>query len=191
MTFSECKDIISSDLKRLSPQIGFGKGLKYLLFNHSFRITFWFRIGSYLRQKKDPFSKFFYHLVFFIHKYNQYLTGIQLPIGTNIGKGLSFPHFCCIVINHGSTIGQDCTIFQGVTIGSKRGRDGGAPTLGDGVVIAAGAKIIGNVRIGSHVMIGANTVVVKDVPDYAVVVGNPGRVVNYDGKYHSELYLFN
>ena len=82
------------------------------------------------------------------------------------------------------------TIFQGVTIGSMRGK--GVPVIGNNVVIAAGAKVIGDVRIGNNVFIGANAVVVKDVPDGAVVGGNPARIISMKGaqyvSYYTELF---
>lgn len=74
MTFKECKYLIKSDLNRLT-KIKYG-GVKYLFFNASFRITFWFRIGSYLARQKGILFKLLYGIVFLIHKHNQYLTGI-------------------------------------------------------------------------------------------------------------------
>ena len=94
MTWKECKILIDSDLARLNNiKLAWAK---YLITNASFKITFWFRIGSYLKQKHSPFFRILYMVVFLIHKHNQYLTGIQLPIGTHIGKGLLFEHFSCI-----------------------------------------------------------------------------------------------
>lgn len=166
-----------------------GGGIKYLFFNASFRITFWFRIGSYLARQKGILFKLLYGIVFLIHKHNQYLTGIQLPIGTQIGEGLCFAHFSCIVINSTALIGKNCTIYHGVTIGGVRGPKGGAPIIGDNVVISSGAKIIGKVRIGNNVMIGSGAIVVKDIPDNAVVVGNPGKVISYNGKDHIQYFV--
>lgn len=154
--------------------------LKLLLTNSSFRISFWFRVGSFLKTRKGA-CKVLYILVFLIHRHNQYKTGIQLPLGTSIGPGLCFSHFSCIVINNSAVIGKNFTMFHGCTIGSVRGPKGGVPTIGDNVVMCTGSKIIGNVKVGNNVMIGAGAVVVKDIPDNAVVVGIPARVVNYDG----------
>ncbi|WP_196245996.1 serine O-acetyltransferase [Bacteroides fragilis] len=189
MTFKECKYLIKSDLNRLTKVKWGGGGVKYLFFNASFRITFWFRIGSYLARQKGIFFKLLYRIVFLIHKHNQYLTGIQLPIGTQIGEGLCFAHFSCIVINSTALIGKNCTIYHGVTIGGVRGPKGGAPIIGDNVVISSGAKIIGKVRIGNNVMIGSGAIVVKDIPDNAVVVGNPGKVISYNGKDHIQYFV--
>lgn len=190
MTFKECKYLIKSDLNRLT-KVKWGGGVKYLFFNASFRITFWFRIGSYLARQKGILFKLLYGIVFLIHKHNQYLTGIQLPIGTQIGEGLCFAHFSCIIINSTCTIGDNCTIFQGVTIGSVRGNKGGVPIIGNNVVLTSGAKIIGGIKIGHNVIIGANAVVVSDIPDNSVAVGIPAKVISNDGKTKVELYLHN
>ena len=87
--------------------------------------------------------------------------------------------YVCIIINEYCKIGNDVTIFQGVTIGGSRGK--GVPMIGDNVVLAVGAIVIGNVNIGDNVFVGAGTVVTKDVADGAVVVGNPARVINHIG----------
>lgn len=187
MKWKECKSLISSDLERLTSVNKWG-GVKYLLFNASFRITFWFRIGSYLMTKRNIMAKFCLKCVHLIHKHNQYLTGIQIGIGTKIGKGVTFPHYSCIVINGGAIIGDNCTIYHGVTIGSVRGPKGGAPRIGNNVVIASGAKVIGNIAIGNNVMIGSGTIVVTDIPNNSVVVGNLGRVISEQGVEHTKYY---
>lgn len=186
MNFRQLITYIKCDLERLTkPTILYGT--LYLITNASFRITFWNRIGTFLRQKRG-FYKFFYGIVFLIHKHNQYKTGIQLPLGTICKGGLFFPHFSCIVIDGSSVIGEHCTIMQGVTIGSKRGKKGGSPIIGDFVVICSGAQIIGNVKVGNNVMIGANALVINDIPDKAVVGGNPAKILNFNGVYHTSLY---
>ena len=111
---------------------------------------------------------------------------------TKIGGGLFFPHFSGIVINPKAIIGKNCTIFQKVTIGSvyvnKEGDKDEVPVIGDNVVISAGSNIIGNIKIGNNVMIGAGSVVVKDCPDNTVIVGNPAKVISYEGQKHVSLY---
>ena len=86
MIWKECKSLIVSDLERLTKINKWGGGGKSLLFNASFRITFWFRIGSYLITKHHFMAKFCLRCVQLIHKHNQYLTGIQIGFGTKIGK---------------------------------------------------------------------------------------------------------
>lgn len=177
MNWKETKTLIKSDLGRFGKLNKLG-GIKYLLCNASFKTTFWFRIGSYLVNKRNPFLKLLYYLVYMIFKHNQYLTGIQLFLGTPIKGGLLFGHFSCIIIAGGANIGENCTIYQGVTIGGMRGPKGGVPVIGDNVIIFAGAKIIGNVKIGNNVVIGAGAVVINDIPDNSVVTGVPARVIS-------------
>lgn len=95
MEWKECKNLIVSDLSRLT-NISKREGIKSLLFNASFRITFWFRIGSFLITRHHFIAKFCLMCVQLIHKHNQYLTGIQIGFGTKIGKALMFPHYSCI-----------------------------------------------------------------------------------------------
>lgn len=188
MKWKETKELIKSDLGRLG-KINKLIGTKHLLCNASFRITFWFRIGSYLKTKKGVIFKFLYILVPIIHKHNQYLTGIQLSFGSSIEGGLIFNHFSCIVINGNAKIGKNCTIYQGVTIGGVRGPKGGVPIIGDNVVIFAGAKIVGKVKIGNNVVIGAGAVVVNDIPDNSVAIGIPAKVSSYNGWELVKYYL--
>ncbi|WP_289197826.1 serine acetyltransferase [Bacteroides acidifaciens] len=163
--------------------------VRYLITNASFQITFWMRIGGWLSCRKDVFSRILLVLVSIIHKHNQYKTGIQIAMGHPVKGGLMFPHFSGIVINGGAKIGRNCTILHGVTIGSVRGPKGGVPTIGDNVVIATGSAVIGNVSVGNNVMIGAHSLVLQDIPDSAVVVGNPARIVSMDGAEKTKYYL--
>lgn len=160
-----------------------------MITNASFKITFWFRIGSYLKEKRGPLFKMLYLMVYVIYKHYQYLTGIQLPLGTDVGKGLWFGHFSCIIISGGAHTGENLTVMQGVTVGGVRGKSGGIPVIGNNVVLSAGAKVIGRVRIGDNVMIGAGAVVVHDIPDNAVAVGVPAKVVSHNGKEHVKYYI--
>lgn len=97
-----------------------------------------------------------------------------------------FSHFSGIVIGC-TCIGDNLTIFQGCTIGAVLGK--GAPILGKNVVMYAGAKIVGNVKIGNNVVVGANAVVVKDVPDNAVVVGVPAKIVSYNASKITKYFI--
>lgn len=116
------------------------------------------------------------------HKVITLLTGIELPKETEIGKGLYIAHCGSIVLHPCVKVGNYCAISHDVTIGEGgRGDKKGWPTLGDRVYIAPGAKIFGPITIGSDVVIGANAVVNKDLPDKAVAVGIPAKVVNYKG----------
>lgn len=129
----------------------------------------------------------------FIRKiYSAFITIILNAKGSYIGSGANFkgkpgfPHgFYGIFISSKAVIGKGSIIFQQVTIGSNTLENSlgkGAPTIGDNCYIGAGAKIIGNVKIGNNVRVGANAVVVKDVPDNAVVVNQPTRIIVKDEK---------
>lgn len=105
--------------------------------------------------------------------------GISIPLDTEIGEGFMIGHFGGIVVNPEVRIGRNCNVSHGVTLGqANRGRRAGVPVIGDGVYIGPGAKVVGAVTVGDNVAIGANCVVVEDVPANAVVVGIPGRVVS-------------
>jgi serine O-acetyltransferase len=119
----------------------------------------------------------------------KYKLGISLPFVTEIGSGFYIGHFGGIVVNAGSKIGKNCNLSHNVTLGqANRGKNKGFPTIGDNVYIGPGAKIVGAVKIGSNVAIGANCVITKDIPDNAVVVGIPGEVISYNG---TEDYVIN
>jgi serine O-acetyltransferase len=109
------------------------------------------------------------------------IWGIEIPRATSIGEGFYIGHYGGITISHKAKIGKNCSISQLVTIGvSGSGDKKGAPTIGDNVYIAPGAKIFGKITIGNNVKIGANAVVHKDIPDNAIVVLNPGfSIISY------------
>ena len=111
--------------------------------------------------------------------YRHYSTkyGVDVPSDTEIEGGLKFAHCQNIVITEKAVIGENCTIFQGVTIGCNIIGDQQGPTIGKNVTICAGAKIIGNISIGNNVIIGANAVVVKNMPNNCVAVGVPAKVI--------------
>jgi len=110
------------------------------------------------------------------------LTGCDIHPGAKIGKGFFIDHATGVVIGETAVIGDDVTIYQGVTLGGVSSEKGKRhPTIGDRVVIGANATVLGNIRIGNDVRIGAGSVVVKDVPGNSTVVGVPGRVIERDG----------
>ena len=116
-----------------------------------------------------------------VSQFSRALTGIEIHPGARIGRRFFIDHGMGVVIGETSEIGDDVLVYQGVTLGGT-GKDTGKrhPTIGDGVVIGTGAAILGNIRIGDHVKIGAGSVVVHPVPDHSTVVGVPGRVVGDD-----------
>jgi len=110
-------------------------------------------------------------------------TGIEIHPGATIGRRVCIDHGSGIVIGETTEIGDDCMIYQGVTLGGT-GKDCGKrhPTLQNGVMVGSGAKVLGPITVGSHAKIAAGAVVVKDVEPNATVVGIPGRVVRIDGE---------
>ena len=110
------------------------------------------------------------------------LTGVEIHPGATLGSGLFIDHATGVVIGETAEVGDDVTIYHGVTLGGS-GRDTGKrhPTIGDRVIIGAGAKVLGAIKIGDDSRIGANAVVVKEVPSSAVVVGVPGQIISRTG----------
>ena len=119
----------------------------------------------------------------FLSQLARFLTGIEIHPGAEIGEGLFIDHGMGVVIGETSVVGKNVTLYQGVTLGGT-GKEKGKrhPTVADNVVIGTGAKILGNITIGENSYIGANAVVVKDVPANSTVVGVPGRITKQDGK---------
>jgi serine O-acetyltransferase len=111
---------------------------------------------------------------------SQVLTGIDLPCETTVGRRLRIEHFGGIIVSGDTVIGDDVVIRNGVTLGLRRTGERGAPILGNRVDIGAGAKILGRIRIGDGAVIGANAVVLKDVPPGALAVGIPARIILRD-----------
>ena len=111
------------------------------------------------------------------------ITGIDIHPGATIGRGFFIDHGTGVVIGGTAIVGDDVTIYQGVTLGgTSLQRKKRHPTLGNNVVVGSGAAVLGDITIGDNVKIGANSVVVKDVPPNSTVVGIPGRVVLQDGR---------
>jgi serine O-acetyltransferase len=114
---------------------------------------------------------------------SRFLTGIEIHPAARLGQGLFIDHGMGVVIGETSEVGENVTLLQGVTLGgTSLKREKRHPTLGDNVVVGAGAKIIGGFTIGNGSRIGAGSVVVREVPANSVVVGVPGRVTFRDGE---------
>lgn len=133
-------------------------------------------------------AHFFYRHKFFllarlISQFSRFLTQIEIHPGAKIGKGLFIDHGAGVVIGETAEIGDNVTIYQGVTLGGT-GKEKGKrhPTIGNNVVISAGAKVLGSITVGDNSKIGAGSVVLKPVPPNSTVVGVPGKVVTRDGQ---------
>lgn len=122
---------------------------------------------------RKPFSLIYKLLRLSIH----ILTGIDLPCECEVGRRLCIEHFGGIVVSGDATIGDDVVLRQGVTIGLRRTNERGSPRIGSRVDIGAGAKILGPITIGDGATIGANAVVIRDVPPGALAVGIPARII--------------
>jgi serine O-acetyltransferase len=137
-----------------------------------------YRFGSWRYRLRPawlrrPFS-FFYKVLKVL---TQCATGIDLPCEVRLGRRFTIEHFGAIIVSGDTVIGDDVIIRQGVTLGLKNTGQRGAPVIGDRVDIGAGAKILGPVCIGNDVAIGANAVVLQDVPDNCIAVGIPARIL--------------
>lgn len=119
----------------------------------------------------------------FISQFSRFLTGIEIHPGAIIGRRLFIDHGMGVVIGETCEIGDDVTMYQGVTLGGT-GKEKGKrhPTIKNNALIATGAKVLGSITIGEYSKVGGGSVVLKDVPDYSTVVGIPGRIVVKNGK---------
>ena len=187
-TLGDLINIIRADMYRYNRQTGFLCLFKCARENPGFKFTCWLRICIYL-VNRPIFKYFFYYWAKMVFDHYKYKFGIDMPISQKIGKGLYVGHFGGIVVGKDVTIGKNCNLSHGVTIGQvNRGRKKVSPIIGDNVYIGVGAKVLGKITIGNNVAIGANCVVIKDIPDKAVVVGVPGKIISYKG---SEGYVNN
>jgi len=135
------------------------------------------RISHWMYHRHLPFlPRFMSHL-------GRFFTGIEIHPGATIGKGVFIDHGMGVVVGETAIIGDYCLIYQNATLGGT-GKESGKrhPTLGNNVVVGAGAKVLGNITIGNHVRVGAGSIVLNDVPDDCTVVGIPGRVISRSGR---------
>ncbi|HDL09969.1 MAG TPA: serine O-acetyltransferase, partial [Candidatus Omnitrophica bacterium] len=151
--------------------------LEVILTYSGLHAIIFYRIAHFLHRLKIPY------IPRIISQFARWLTGIEIHPGARIDRGLFIDHGMGVVIGETTIIGKNVTLYQGVTLGGT-GKERGKrhPTIGNNVVIGAGAKVLGNITIGNNVQIGANAVVIKDVPDNSTVVGIPGRIVKREGK---------
>ncbi len=138
----------------------------------SFKALIYYKISHYFYERK--------HLILarYISEKAKRKTGIEIHPGATIGKRLFIDHGTGVVIGETAIVGNDVTLFHGVTLGGT-GKEKGKrhPTIGNNVFIGSGAKILGNIVIGNNVKIGANAVILKNVPSNVTIVGVPGKIV--------------
>ena len=137
-----------------------------------------FKVMVSYRKAHKLYEKGHFFLARWISQRAARKTGIEIHPGAKIGKGLFIDHGCGVIIGETSVIGDNCTLYQGVTLGGT-GKEQGKrhPTLGNNVMVSAGAKAIGSFKVGDNSKIGAGSVVLQEVPPNSTVVGVPGRVV--------------
>jgi serine O-acetyltransferase len=137
-----------------------------------FHALLFYRLAHWLVKRRIPF------LPRALSQFARFITGIEIHPGATIGSGLFIDHGMGVVVGETTEIGDNVTLFQGVTLGGTGKQRGKRhPTIGSHVVVGAGAKVLGPITVGDYVKIGANSVVLQDVPDHSTVVGIPGRIV--------------
>lgn len=147
-------------------------GLEILLLYNGLHATIHYRIAHWLHMHRCRF------LARWLSQVSKFFTGIEIHPGATIGRRLVIDHGTGIVIGETAEIGDDCLLYQNVTLGGT-GKDVGKrhPTLGNNVMVGSGAKVLGPFKVGDNARIAANSVVLREVPEDATVVGVPGRVV--------------
>ena len=159
------------DAKNIKEKDPAAKNIWYvLLLYQGFHVLIYYRLGHFFYVNK------LYFIARLISQIGRFLTGIEIHPGAKIGRKLFIDHGMGVVIGETATIGNNCTIYHGVTLGGT-GKDKNKrhPDLGNNVMVGCGAKILGPIKIGNNVKIGANAVVVKDVEDNTTVVGIPAK----------------
>jgi len=152
-------------------------GVEVLLLYSGLHALLWYRAGHFFYCHRR------YFLARLFSQLGRFFTGIEIHPGAQIGKGLLIDHGAGVVIGETAVIGDDCTIYQGATLGGT-GKDKGKrhPTLGNNVMVGAGAKILGPFRVGDNSRIAAGAVVLEEIPENATAVGVPARVVRQNGR---------
>jgi serine O-acetyltransferase len=151
--------------------------LEIILLYPGLHALIYYRMAHFLYKIK------LFFLARFLSQVARFFTGIEIHPGAQIGKRFFIDHGLGVVIGETAIIGNDVLLYQGSTLGGTGIVKGKRhPTIGNNVVIGAGAKVLGNITIGDNSYIGANAVVVKDVPPNSTVVGVPGRITKQDGK---------
>lgn len=171
--YKAIKDEITNDIGAVRERDPASRGiLEIILTNQGVHAIWLYRIAHLF------YINNFRFIARIISQISRFFTGIEIHPAAIIGRGLLIDHGMGVVIGETAIIGDNCTIFHGVTLGGT-GKERGKrhPTLCDNVFVGAGAKILGNIVIGNNVKIGANAVVLHNVPDGATAVGMPARVV--------------
>ncbi len=163
---------LKEEIKNIAEKDPAASGIWEIMLYPSLHATINHKIANFFFKKK------IYFIARLISQLSRFFTGIEIHPGATIGKRVFFDHGMGIVIGETAEIGDDCVIYHGVTLGgtstSKIKRH---PTLKNGVVVGAGAKILGDITLGENVKIGANSVVLNSIPNNRVAVGIPARII--------------
>ena len=162
---------VRADVNRLRDEDNSVRTLIRGLLSQGFQALIVYRIFRWFYERRIPTQP----LRFFVERFIEIITGISIPAQAKIGKGLRIHHFSGVIIHSAAVIGEYCTIYHGVTLGD-RGGHGGAPRVGHRVLIGAGAKLIGEIKVGDDCVIGANAVVHTSVPAQHLAVGVPATI---------------
>ena len=152
-------------------------GMEIFLLYNGFHAILYYRVSHWLYRHHLRF------LARWVSQHAKWTTGVEIHPAATIGRRLVIDHGTGVVIGATAEIGDDCLIYQGVTLGGTGISTGKRhPTLGNGVMVGSGAKILGPITIGDHARVAANAVVLRDVPENSTVVGVPGHVVRVNGE---------
>ncbi|CAM4484382.1 serine O-acetyltransferase EpsC [Paenibacillus tarimensis] len=169
---------LRSDIQAIYENDPAARSTAEIIFTYSGLHAIWaHRIAHALYKRR------FFSLARFISQASRFMTGIEIHPGATIGKRFFIDHGMGVVIGETCEIGDDVVVYQGVTLGGT-GKEKGKrhPTIGNNVVIGSGAKVLGSFKVGDNSNIGANSVVVREVPPNSTVVGIPGKIVKSNGK---------
>lgn len=181
-SLAQLKRWLQADLHRYAGYAGIGAFLRHFLFTPGYKYTVWMRTCGYLRTKWWAKALLLYPLAKWILLRCRYKYGIVIPEYTVIGPGLFINRFGGIYVNGDAIVGRNVNFTHGIMLGqANRGKYMGSPIIGDRVFLAAGAKVVGRVRIGDGAVVGANAVVTKDVPENGVVGGIPAKLLSLHG----------
>lgn len=166
---------VQADIQRFREEDGSLRNLIRGLLSQGFQALFVYRFFHWFHERGVPTQP----IRFVVERFIEITTGVSIPAEATIGKGLRIHHFGGIIVHSAAIVGEYCTIYHGVTLGD-RGGWGGAPRVGNRVLIGSGAKLIGEVIIGDECIIGANAVVHTSVPAGHLAVGVPAIIKTRD-----------
>lgn len=168
---------VKNEVKNISDKDPAAKNIFEILLYPSLHAVINHKIAHFFYVKK------LFFLSRLISQFSRFFTGIEIHPGATLGNRIFFDHGMGIVIGETAKVGDDCIIYHGVTLGGvSTANTKRHPTLKNNVIVGAGAKILGNITLGENVKVGANSVVLRDVPDDSVAVGMPARIIKKEDK---------